>query len=321
MLPTSNIKKLINTWAENGLKSVIIIGGGEPTLHPDFEEIVSFLKSKGLELGIASNGSRIQRLAKIAHLLNERDWVRLSLDNGLNETFQKIHNPRVQVDLDAILAEVRAMREKYQGYQMGFSFLVLSDIHRANHKNLVDNIKEISLAAEKARDSGFSYFSVKPFISPEGHRPTKFQKKHIKEIREQVRIAKELENSDFKVRESFNLLALFSDLNEKLKIQPKNCHCSVFRFVVAPDGIFDCSLWRGFDMCYLADVRKSIDDKFFQRLQARLYERIEHFDASRECNQVSCIYNDFNWFIEDMIKNPKKLKRLKRTKNFYDYFL
>ena len=43
------LKKLIDYWYARDLKSVIIIGGGEPLIHPDFEDIVAYLKSKHLQ--------------------------------------------------------------------------------------------------------------------------------------------------------------------------------------------------------------------------------------------------------------------------------
>jgi len=321
MIKSDNIKKLIDFWVNKGLKSVIVIGGGEPTLYSDFREVITFLKSKDLELGIASNGSRMECLSDIAHLLNSCDWVRLSLDAGTEETFSKMHNPKVNISLEGILKDVKEMRSKYSDYQMGFSFLVCSDEHISNNKGLVNNISEIALAARKAKENKFSYFSIKPFICTSGQRPTRFKANYNKEITKQIEVAKKLEDKNFKIIESFNLLSLFNNLDAKLKIQPKTCHAQFFRLAVCPDGIFNCTLWRGFDMSYLIDTQQEIDGNFFVQLENKLLECIENFDAVKECSGVSCIYNDFNWFIEDMINNPEKLKDLEKTDNFYDYFL
>ncbi|MBU1726469.1 MAG: radical SAM protein [Candidatus Omnitrophica bacterium] len=321
MLKVENVKKLVSRWAEGGLKSVIVIGGGEPTVYPYFSEIVSFLKSKGLELGIASNGSRVIRLAEIAPLLNKKDWMRLSLDSGTDVTFKDIHNPKVRVNLDDILSEVSVMRKNYSNFQMGYSFLVISNDHRANNKNLICNIHEIALAAEKAKKNGFSYLSVKPFIATSGSRPTEFSAKQINEIAEQIDEAKKLEDGSFKVIESVNLLSLSREADKRLSVQPKTCHIQFFRLAVCPDGIFNCTLWRGFDISRICGTKEEIDEGYFAVLRKNLLEIIESFDASNKCSEVSCIYNDFNWFVEDIINNPEKLKTLKKTENFYDYFL
>ena len=55
----------LRAMAADGLASVILIGGGEPTLHPLFLETVQLLKQElGLAVAIVSNGSRGERLVE-----------------------------------------------------------------------------------------------------------------------------------------------------------------------------------------------------------------------------------------------------------------
>ena len=72
-LPLEDIKKSVTFLKLNGLLSVILLGGGEPTLHPDVEEIVGHLKSKRLQVGIVTNGSRLERITEALPLLQEKD--------------------------------------------------------------------------------------------------------------------------------------------------------------------------------------------------------------------------------------------------------
>ena len=46
-----------NRARELGVLGIILTGGGEPTLHPDFEEITSWLESCGIPYGVNSNWS------------------------------------------------------------------------------------------------------------------------------------------------------------------------------------------------------------------------------------------------------------------------
>jgi MoaA/NifB/PqqE/SkfB family radical SAM enzyme len=51
-LTVEEVKKTIETLHSHGLRSVILIGGGEPTLHKEFEEIVRTLKARGYRSGL-----------------------------------------------------------------------------------------------------------------------------------------------------------------------------------------------------------------------------------------------------------------------------
>lgn len=312
---------LISRLVERGLRSVIVIGGGEPTVHPQFKEIIMLLKSKDLRVGIVSNGVRPQELAKVAPLLGEKDWMRLSLDAATDESFAVIHNSKSRKKLSEVVQEVREIRGKWSRFEMGFSFLALCEHFRANNTRLLNNLTEIPAAARLARDHGFTYLSVKPFISPESTRETKPDSDYVRDLKEQVGIAKQYETDRFKVLESFNLFALFENQNDRLRIQPKVCHSNFFRVVVTPDGIFSCPVWRGFKMVQLTphdqDYGGDYND-YFDRNRARI---VNELNATKECAQVSCIYNDVNWFIEDLINNPEKLKTLKMGVDLQDYFL
>ena len=93
----------LERMARNGLRSVILIGGGEPTIHPGFVELVGTLKELELQVAVVSNGSRGDRLLEVAPLLTHGDWIRLSLDSGSNELFEAMHLPNDRtVTLDEI---------------------------------------------------------------------------------------------------------------------------------------------------------------------------------------------------------------------------
>ncbi|MEN8183795.1 MAG: radical SAM protein, partial [Myxococcota bacterium] len=60
------LRSSLELMAERGLRSVIVIGGGEPTLYPNFPDFVAFLKGLDLQVSIVSNGSRGDRLVEAA---------------------------------------------------------------------------------------------------------------------------------------------------------------------------------------------------------------------------------------------------------------
>lgn len=70
----------------------IILWGGEPLLYPHFEDIAVYLRRKGFELGIVTNGTMIDRHADI--LKNEFKHIYVSID-GRREIHDKIRGKGV----------------------------------------------------------------------------------------------------------------------------------------------------------------------------------------------------------------------------------
>lgn len=81
ILQLSQIKHVVDFLVSKGLKAVILSGGGEPTIFKDtegndFGDLVKYLKSKGLEIGLITNGSTLNRWEKEIAALT---WIRVSL--------------------------------------------------------------------------------------------------------------------------------------------------------------------------------------------------------------------------------------------------
>lgn len=83
------IKNYVSKLKTRGLKAVIITGGGEPTLYPSFVELVEWLhKEQGLQLGIITNGTNINRFDN--QFWNMFTWIRISLN--FFQDYQKLIN-------------------------------------------------------------------------------------------------------------------------------------------------------------------------------------------------------------------------------------
>ncbi len=68
---------------------MVSIGGGEPTLHPQFSEIVRSVKSRNFRLGMSTNGTLItKRISDLKHF----DKINVSLDGVDYQSFKKLRN-------------------------------------------------------------------------------------------------------------------------------------------------------------------------------------------------------------------------------------
>ncbi|BAK46446.1 predicted Fe-S oxidoreductase [Clostridium sp. SY8519] len=95
-MPTDKVYRCLDDMYDKGLR-FIHISGGEPTIHPDFFDIVSYAKKKGfLYIQINTNGVRLAEDASFAKDLEEAgaSCVFLQFDGTTEEAFEKIRGGR-----------------------------------------------------------------------------------------------------------------------------------------------------------------------------------------------------------------------------------
>jgi pyruvate-formate lyase-activating enzyme len=159
------LRASIQLMAERGLRSVILIGGGEPTLYPGFADFVKFLKEAGQQVAVVTNGSRGDRLTEAVQYMDSNDWIRMSLDSGSNELFVEMHRPtNKKVDLDAICEWVPKIKESNPQVRVGFSYIIVWQGASRDDETIHENIHEIVMAAERAKHYEFDYIAFKPVL-------------------------------------------------------------------------------------------------------------------------------------------------------------
>lgn len=316
--------------AERGLRSVIVIGGGEPTLYPKFEETIRFMKQLKLQVAIVSNGTGNHKIAKVADCMDGNDWVRLSLDSGTDPTFQAMHKPRKPFKLEDICAVVPEIKAANPDVVVGFSYIVTWRGANINDTSIVENLHEIARAARLARDNQFNYISFKPFLTrDELNNAEVIDIKHqenrqqtIAAIQAQVDEAVALETESFNVHRSTGLKAMLQGTTQSLGQQPQQCHMQFFRQVLSPLGMFNCPVYRNQDHGRLGDKNAVADVEIYDATRGVTADLIRNFNATSECEKVTCLYNDVNWWIERLIENPEQLAQLRTdTESQPDYFL
>lgn len=74
-LSLDEIKNVIESMPT--LKSVELTGAGEPTMHPEINEIIEYLYSKGIKIGLITNGTKLVNISEES--LEMLTWIRVSL--------------------------------------------------------------------------------------------------------------------------------------------------------------------------------------------------------------------------------------------------
>jgi MoaA/NifB/PqqE/SkfB family radical SAM enzyme len=323
-LTLEEVKKTIHTLHSHGLLSVILIGGGEPTLHKDFGEIVRYIKSKRLQIGIVTNGSRLEKIEAVVGELKEKDWIRISIDAAGEGVFQALHLPKTQVTLGRILEKAKRMKKKNPVVSLGYSFVIVWEGVEINGKRLRANLDEMTRSVELAREFSFDYVSFKPCLVRwnESQRETLLKnvgKTKEEEIIDQIKIhlqeARHVAGDQVKILESSNLRAMLNRETDQIKRQPKRCHMQFFRTVVTPFGIFHCPAFRGVEEARIGEPDGYLSETKFKESLKRAAQSIRTFDAEKECKDVGCFYNRTDWWLEEFIHSKEDVHDLEKVEN------
>jgi len=87
-LTAGKILTELKKFKELGGKSVTIAGGGDPTVHPAFDEIIDEIDRLGIKIGLVTNGIRLDKFKNVAKLT----WCRISLSycNPIRDSWRKL---------------------------------------------------------------------------------------------------------------------------------------------------------------------------------------------------------------------------------------
>jgi MoaA/NifB/PqqE/SkfB family radical SAM enzyme len=303
------VKTLVREMIDAGVRAVILIGGGEPMMHPDAGWMIREFGEAGVKIGITTNGLYLKK--HLDETARHASWVRVSMDAGTSETFNRIRPSRTGNSLfQAAVDNMRAYAKIKTG-TLGYSFMVFSEGNYGfkgvalstekvrNLSHITTNAHEIFVAAKLARDIGCNYFEVKPMYDVNHF--SVMQKDVIADmVEEQIDYAKSLETENFRIIEAVKLRAT---LRGESNLEPKPYHrCAVahMRTLVTPSGVYVCPYFRGDKLRMVGDIATtSFLDMWNGAQRAHI---MEHLDPSVDC-PMHCIRHESNLFIENVIDN------------------
>ena len=99
------VTKTLDEFSKYGVKAINWTGGGEPLLHKDFSKIVTYANSLGIDQGLFTNGSLLNKENSEA-ILKTHSWIRISIDAGTKETYKNI---RKVDDFDLVLNKIQEL--------------------------------------------------------------------------------------------------------------------------------------------------------------------------------------------------------------------
>jgi len=203
-IPTEKAREILTDAAQMGSKAVTFAGGGDPTMHPDFEKLILHSKEAGLEAALFSNCYEMND-SLIETIVRECTWMRVSLDADGPEIYKKTH-AMGEEEFNQAIGNVRKItsRARETGSDLRVGICYLMGPH---------TVKGIYTGAKLAKDLGAQEIRFRPFFNFEDRREGtaitrlmdiqvkkgRDRNEQVKEIREQLARAEELRDDGFSV--------------------------------------------------------------------------------------------------------------------------
>lgn len=280
-MPTERAVDLVFELKDAGVGAIQWTGGGEPTVHPDHEQIFNMAAEAGMKQALVSNG--LSWSDPLIAILPRFSWVRVSVDAGCADTYARIRNTpagnftKVWGNIARLVNAVemyKDMSPQTPPCVVGVGYVVTPD----NYAEIVEGVR---LASE----SGAAYIRLSAMFSQDGAKP---YEAIYGEIRASIDQARAKYASD-----KFAIFDLFGERLDDLVDGPpdyKTCYYQHYNTYIGDDmNVYRC--------CVLAYNKKgllgSIKDQPYEDFLASEFTqaKLKHFDA-RSCDR--CQFNDRN---------------------------
>jgi len=307
-IPSDRLLRLVDEMIDAGVRAVILIGGGEPMMHPAAGDVIRKLGEANVKIGITTNGLFLKKHLDVT--AEYASWVRVSMDAGSSETFNRVRPSKVGKSLfDSAIRNMELFAKQKKG-RLGYSFMVFNEGNYGFHgiplvpgaldmvAHVKTNVHEIYQAAELARDIGCDYFEVKPMYDI-NHFSVMQPESITRVVDEQLIRARILNSETFKVLEATKLWAT---LHGESNLEPKEYHRCVSaetRTLITPSGVYVCPYFRGNEHYNLGRIQDmSFSDMWHSPCRAGVIGKL---DPSRDC-PMHCIRHDSHLIIENWIR-------------------
>jgi len=227
------LENLLKDMKKMGVKGINYTGGGEPTVHKEFAEIIRLTNKLGFDIGLICNGSRFHKLP-MEELLPMFSWIRISLDSYDQETHTRTHGSKARFNLTIknikLLTKLKKKLNCDTTIGVGYITNQFEDMDR-NVEKFVNICKDVGADYSQLRPSfGFMY---------------DYDSITSKEWSQIFDSLKNMETEDFKVYIDED--KFYKILNQKTGRSYSFCHAQSFKStsITAKGGVYICCSLSG----------------------------------------------------------------------------
>ena len=292
-LEFNKLKDTITNMAENGVKSIMFAGEGEPLLFKDLDLIAEHCSSVGIDTSLTTNFVPLNKKA-VERYIENCSWIKVSLNAGTAKNYAAIHQTK-EIDFDRVIDNlefaIEHKRKNNLKCTIGVQMLLLPD-----------NKNEAVILAKKCKEIGVDYLVIKPYSQHLSSNTDKYKDIDYSKMMD-------IENDVCSISDDdFSVIFRANTMNKHIESKPayKKCYSTPFFWgYIAADGkVFGCSAYLGRDeFCYGNIYDESFSDIWEGEKRKKSYKYIMNELDINDC-RVNCRMDEVNRYL-DRLQNPQ----------------
>jgi MoaA/NifB/PqqE/SkfB family radical SAM enzyme len=277
-IPWSRGEALIHELAAAGVGAIQFTGGGEPTVHPNFEDFYRLAQQLGMHTALVTNGSRLHKFDQ--DLLQRSAWIRVSVDAARAKTHEAIRGTK---DFHKVLQGLAGLvKHDGQGPIIGMGFVV-------SPENYMEVGEAIALAGhleiDNIRISAAFYAGA-----AEEHA------QYAEHVETQIRCYHD------RAFPALRVFDLFTDrLRDLEQERPDYSYCPISRlvpYVAADMNVYSCCVNSYSDQGLIGSIAETPFDKLWGDAGGYFANH-----TARRC--IRCMFNEKNHFLSYMVNDAE----------------
>jgi sulfatase maturation enzyme AslB (radical SAM superfamily) len=266
-----------------GLKAIVFVGGGEPTLFKGYEKIIKHSIDSGFLTSLVTNGTKLDKLLTIGNEYIQRmAWIGVDIDSANEEIFNLVRMPKTIGQFDIVKKNIQLIVSA--GGTVDIKSLILDDTaNKANILQLFEYTKEV----------GARMLYIRSAVMEKGDGDAYIIEKHLMEY---IHSLGEIYNFKYRAKQRDSTTGRCY----------KKCYALYLLPIFSANGIiYLCPEHRGNDDVSLGNW---ITDDWRKLWGSEQHTNI--FNAFDISACVPCRPDPYNTHIQQIINNPELLEDL-----------
>lgn len=291
-IPEDRLLMLAEDAKDAGIKSLAIIGDGEPTLNKGLYSFVTRAKTLGLDVSVATNGLLLDD-EKIATLTRNLTWLRFNI-SAVYDYDRVMGAPKGSIyKFESVVQKAVGWGEFY-GCTIGLQMVLIPQC-----------FDEIIPLAQRAVQWGVDYLVIKQYSDPVGI-PLEVDLSRYKEAEKVLKIAEEMSNEKTRIIVKWSAMADSVHITNDSVWGFDRCIDLPFIFQISGDGgCYPCGyLFGNADYSYGNIVQQRLSEILKSKRYSEVISKVADTPLEKLC-KGQCRHSETNKFV-DRIKKVYK---------------